>query len=54
MLCYSTAVCAIGELNPDFDSIPADIGAMNAPRLAGHGVLLGCKSGDAVHVAIMR
>jgi len=27
---------------------------MNAPSLAGHGVLLGCKSGDAVHVAIMR
>ena len=27
---------------------------MNAPRLAGHGVLLGGKSGDAVHVAIMQ
>jgi hypothetical protein len=27
---------------------------MNASKLAGHGVLLGCKFGDAVHVAIMR
>jgi hypothetical protein len=26
---------------------------MNAPRLAGHGVLLGCKSGDVFHVAMM-
>jgi hypothetical protein len=48
------AVCAIRELKPDVGSIPAAIGAMNAPRLAGHGVFLGGKSGDAVHVAIMR
>jgi hypothetical protein len=27
---------------------------MNAPVLAGHGMLLACKSGVAVHVAIMR
>jgi len=41
----------LANRNPDVGSIPAAIGAMNASRLTGHGVLPGCKSGDAVHVA---
>jgi hypothetical protein len=48
-------LCAIRELKTlMLVQFPLQLGAMNAPRLAGHGVLLGRRFGDAVHVAIMR
>jgi hypothetical protein len=47
-------LCATSELKtPDAASIFAGTSAMKAPKLAGHGMVLG-KSGVAVHVAIMR
>jgi hypothetical protein len=53
MLAIQRPLCNSRIETPDVGSIPAGTGAMNAPGLTGHGVLLGGrKSGAALGISL--